>query len=114
MASLMDLLELTEKSAIVVSRYHGKLKIEDPRLFLDEGAVSGRLFLPTSDKQHLYFTMVRGTSGQLMHQHRLNPFKNDVKCITSILARCIQMNLVRFCECWSENLNLRNQGSKST
>lgn len=48
--------ELTEKPAIVVSRYHEKLKIEDLRLFLDEGAVSDGLFLPTSDKQHLYFT----------------------------------------------------------
>jgi hypothetical protein len=48
--------ELTEKPAIVVSRHHGKLKMKDLRLFIDEGAVSGRLFLPTSDKQHLFFT----------------------------------------------------------
>jgi hypothetical protein len=48
--------ELTEKPAIVVSRRHGKLKIKDLRLFIDEGAVSGRLFLPTGDKQHLFFT----------------------------------------------------------
>ncbi|KAJ6872779.1 hypothetical protein NC651_031800 [Populus alba x Populus x berolinensis] len=47
--------ELTEKPAIVVRRHNGKLKIEDVRLFIDEGVVSGRLFLPTGDKQHLYF-----------------------------------------------------------